>query len=225
MQIKTVLYVIYFGELPEDICGLTLNTGDVIINGRYLNSIYSKNGILNKKISLCAIFLVLLHEMSHILTRKVKETCDKETASNSFIESEDLDSINTKSFKFIRPQRLDNIFPLGENKIMNEYEEINKNYKKNIGSSHNTSIKKEKKKLNESGQYFDYHFYHSKKYTQITKDEADFFMNLQNYNLSETEYYEALKSLYSRRNKNQKGYLFKRNNLVISLPILRCGFH
>ena len=216
---------IYFGELPEDICGLTLNTGDVIINGRYLNSIYNNNAALSKKLSLCAIFLVLLHELSHILTRKVKEKCDKKAASNSFIESEDLDTIDTKSFKFINLQTLDNIFPLSKNKILNEYEKINEKYKQSTGSSQNTQNKKLKSKLNESGQYFDYHFYHSQTYTQITKDEADFFLNLNNYNLSETDYYDALKSLYSKRNKNVKGYLFKRNNLVFALPIVRCGFH
>lgn len=218
---------IYFGELPENLCGITLFTGDVIINGKYLNPIYSTNKsiIAYRKQSLCAIFLVILHELCHILTRIVKNKCDRKAAKNAFIESEDIDSIKTNSFKFIKLKNLKCIFLYWKNKILDEFQIINEKYQKNIGSTQNTSNNKKKTtKINESGNFFDYNFFHSKKYTEITKNEANFFLDLKNYDLSETQYYNALKVLYNKRNNRSQGYLFKSNNLAAAFPIAKCGF-
>ena len=87
---------IYFAELHEKICEFTIYTVDVIINAKYLNGIYSDDNPIKYECLAC-IFLTILYELAHCLTRILKKL-NKNT--NQFSLSVDLDSnINIKKIE------------------------------------------------------------------------------------------------------------------------------
>ena len=205
---------IYFGELPENICGVTLYSGDVIINGKYLNLIYSKNKKnkdIFKKQAVCSIFLTLLHEFSHILVRLIKAKLPNKNVKNQFVESEDLSSINEpdSNLKNYKLKELQTIFSWKKNKIIAQFDSLIKDYNKTTKSK-NTVAKN--KGLNESGKFFDYNLYGIDSYFDLTKDESDFFLNMNSFDKTNKKYYDNLQKLYNKRNKNSKGYPFKTIN-------------
>ncbi len=205
---------IYFGELPEDICGLTLYTGDVIINAKYLNLIYSGNTIsdLSKNQAICSIFLTLLHEFSHILVRLVKAQLKNNAKSNQFEVSEDQNSpINepNSGMKTYIIKEFPNIFAGKGNKIIDEFSELINDYRTNIGGKKNTS-QNMKGGINESGEFFDYHLFGIKSYFDLTENESNYFLNLNNFKGSIDSYYKKLKMLYDQRKTITKSFPFKR---------------
>jgi hypothetical protein len=211
---------IFFGELPENVCALTLYTGDVIVNGKYLNLIYSeeKNNNIIKKQGVCVVFLSILHEFNHIITRKIKLLTKDITSVNTFIESEDLASVDESNFENITLKEFKQVFNSNENKISKEFKAIIADYNANINSNvkTNSTPNEEKKtnKFNESGDFFDFKLFHTKYYSDITESESNFFLNLENFTLTNKEYYERLKAVYKERetNNNQIGYRFKYNS-------------
>ena len=219
---------IYFGELPEDICGLTLYSGDVIINAKYLNWIYlnDKNSNLSKKQAVCSIFLTLLHEFSHILVRLVKSSISKRKNLNQFEESED--QIKTRApsstFKKYKIKEMGNIFAGKRNKILDEFDKLIDKYNKISGNKKFKIIKK--KGMNESGNFFDYNLFGIKSYFELTKKESDYFLNLKNFEKKDiTKYYKKLKDIYNLRKNNSKAFPFKSTNFQpYTISLGKCNF-
>lgn len=218
---------IYFGELPEDVCGLTLYTGDVIINGKYLNLIYLENinNDLCRRQAICSIFLTLLHELAHILVRLFKSKLKNKSSKNQFIESEDISPISEPSLelKNYKIQNLSNIFIWKKNKIANQFNALIDKYKKKLRKK-NVIINQKRKGMNEYGKFFDYNLFGIDSYFDLTEDESDFFLNLNNFNVSFAKYYKSLKNVYNLRQSHIKGYPFKSNiNNKYAFPIGKCN--
>ena len=223
---------IYFGELSEDICGLTIYSGDVIINAKYLNWIYSNDKDINsrKKQAFCSIFLTLLHEFSHILVRLVKSEIIKKKAKNNqfnqFEASEVQSTIRApySGMKNYKIKQITNIFTGKKNKIIDEFDIIIKNY--NQIARKKTYSQNQKKGINESGQYFDLNFYGIELYNDLTEEEADFFLNLDNYKKNGIKnYYKELKNVYDKRDNKSKGLQFKSTNIEpYTIDFGKCNF-
>lgn len=220
---------ICFGELPEDICGLTLYSGDVIINAKYLNWIYSNDKDINsrKKQALCSIFLTLLHEFCHILVRLVKSTINKKKAKiNQFEENEDQSIIRAPNsgMKNYKIKKIANIFTGEKNKIIDEFDILINNYNKITGKK--TSPKNQKTDINESGRFFDLYFYGIESYCDLTNEEADFFLNLKNFEKNGIKnYYQKLKNVYNMRDNKSKGIRFKLTNFEpYTISLGKCNF-
>ena len=220
---------ICFGELPEDICGLTLYSGDVIINAKYLNWIYSNDKDINsrKKQALCSIYLTLLHEFCHILVRLVKSTINKKKAKiNQFEENEDQSIIRAPNsgMKNYKIKKIANIFTGKKNKIIDEFDILINNYNKITGKK--TSPKNQKTGINESGRFFDLYFYGIESYCDLTNEEADFFLNLKNFEKNGIKnYYQKLKNVYNMRDNKSKGIRFKLTNFEpYTISLGKCNF-
>ena len=218
---------IFFGELPEDICGLTLYTGDVIINAKYLNLIYleEKKNDFNKEQAICSIFLTLLHELAHILMRLMNSEINNDTFKNAFNESEDLAPIldPAQILSNYKIQTLPVSFLGRKNKIIAQFNKIIDDYGKIVNKKKHA--RKKKTGLNESGKFFDYNLFGIESYFDLTKKESNFFLNLKNFNQSEGNYYKNLKNIYNMRTNKSKGYPFKEtnsNDYAVSLGI--CNF-
>ena len=220
---------ICFGELPEDICGLTLYSGDVIINAKYLNWIYSNDKDINsrKKQALCSIYLTLLHEFCHILVRLVKSTINKKKEKiNQFEENEDQSIIRAPNsgMKNYKIKKIANIFTGEKNKIIDEFDILINNYNKITGKK--TSPKNQKTVINESGRFFDLYFYGIESYCDLTNEEADFFLNLKNFEKNGIKnYYQKLKNVYNMRDNKSKGIRFKLTNFEpYTISLGKCNF-
>ena len=221
---------IYFGELPEDICGLTLYSGDVIINAKYLNWIYSNNNNsnLSKKQAVCSIFLTLLHEFSHILVRLVKSrinNSNKNININQFEESEDLipGSAPNSILKGYKIKGTTNIFAGKKNQIIDEFNKLIDKYNKISGKK--TFKKNKKKGMNESGNFFDYNLFGIKSYFELTQKESDYFLNLKNFNTNIRDYYKKLKYVYNQRKSNSRAFPFKLANFQpYAISFGKCNF-
>ena len=204
---------IYFGELHYSICGLTVSTGDIIINIRFLNGIYSNYNLIKEECLAC-IFLTILHELAHILTRILK---GKKRFQNQFICSVDLNKkkirgINLKEISFIP---IDN----NENEIIEEFEKImgELNMVIDLKAINDNNI------FNESGDYFDYNIFYTKSYCQITKEEARYFLNLENFNVNEKDYRKNLENLYNKRRIGitQTAFPIKQNRILFINSIIK----
>lgn len=220
---------IYFGQLPEDICGLTLYSGDVIINAKYLNWIYSEDKDINsrKKQAVCSIFLTLLHEFSHILVRLVKSMIsDKKVTINQFEASEDqsITRAPNSGMKNYKIKIIPNIFAGKKNKIIDEFGILINKYNNITGKK--TSTKNKKTGINESGRFFDLHFYGIESYCDLTKEESDFFLNLNNFEKKGIKnYYQELKDVYNMRDNKSKGIRFKSTNFEpYTISFGKCNF-
>ena len=194
---------IYFAELDNHICGFTIYTGDIVINGRYLNGIYSESSKFKFECLAC-IFLTILHELAHCLTRILKRK--NNYFQNQFSRSID---INNDTIKQIKIKSVEyNISK--ENEVTNNFnniiEELNNLFEeKNLDTDDDN-------KINESGNYFDLNMFYNKYYKEITKDEAMFFLNLKNYDVEEKDYKINLTNLYYKRNENKESYCLKSTN-------------
>ena len=222
---------IYFGELPEDICGLTLYSGDVIINAKYLNWIYSnnKNSNLSKKQAVCSIFLTLLREFSHILVRLVKSMINNRNKNiniNQFEESEDLipGSAPNSILKGYNIKGTTNIFAGKKNQIVDEFNKLIDKYNKISGKK--TFKKNTKKGMNEHGDFFDYNLFGIKSYFELTQKESDYFLNLKNFeNTNIQDYYKKLKNVYNLRKSNSRAFPFKSTNFQpYAISFGKCNF-
>ena len=91
-----------------------------------------------------------------------------------------------------------------------------------------TNEENKEDQFNESGNYFDYNLFYNKTYNIITRPEAEFFLNINNYNnvesyggIDESIYREKLEKLYQNRlNKGYKGFclkLIKRNSEPVTI--------
>ena len=79
--------------------------------------------------------------------------------------------------------------------------------------------------MNKSGTYFDSYMFYNENYDLIRKDEAEYFLKLENYNVSEDKYINNLETLFNnRKNKNIKGYIFKQKKSIKSMIIGRCAW-
>ena len=206
---------IYFAELPKNICGLTIYTGDIIISAKYLNGIYSNSSTIKLECLAC-IFLTILHELAHCLTRIIK---GKKNKQNPFSNSVDL---NDKKIRQIKIEPVNSYMSGEENKITKNFSDIMKELNNNFKKKNII----DKKKINESGSYFDLNMFYNKKYREITKNEAEYFLNLENYKVNEKKYKENLKNLFDKRkNVNQMGVRFKQTDSLIddSLSIGKCA--
>ena len=78
--------------------------------------------------------------------------------------------------------------------------------------------------MNEYGKFFDYNLFGIDSYFDLTEDESDFFLNLNNFNVSFAKYYKSLKNVYNLRQSHTKGYPFKSNiNNKYAFPIGICN--
>ena len=78
--------------------------------------------------------------------------------------------------------------------------------------------------MNEYGKFFDYNLFGIDSYFDLTEDESDFFLNLNNFNVSFAKYYKSLKNVYNLRQSIIKGIPFKSNiNNKYAFPIGICN--
>jgi hypothetical protein len=197
---------IYFGELLSDICGISIHSGDIIINTKYLNGIYSECSPIKLE-CLAAIFLTILHELSHILVRIINDLL----LNKNYSKSVDLNTEKNNEEKKIELQEPDKLYKSKDEEekiritIENIMEKLNRNFK-------TTKTNKENKEnqFNESGEYFDNNLFYNKNYNIITLSEAQFFLNLENYDYDEPKYKSKLENVYKiRSNKSEKGFCLK----------------
>ena len=156
---------IYFSDLPTEICGVTISTGDIYISSDYLMEALGKTDealSLTKEdkqyyilTAICKIYLTLLHEFAHKLhyiVRKDKVKLESENwKKNFFIRSEE-SSINIFDY-------YSDIY--GNNNNINF---INKN--SNIHKNSN----------NESGDFFDEELYDGEPFKEIIHNTINFFL-------------------------------------------------
>ena len=100
-------------------------------------------------------------------------------------------------------------------------EKLNKNFK-------TTKTNKENKEnqFNESRNFFDNNLFYNKNYNIITHSEAQFFLDLGNYDCNEPTYKSKLENLYKiRLNKREKGFRLKvrKSNLEKAITIGKCA--
>ena len=199
---------IYFAELYENICGFTIYTGDVVINAKYLNGIYSDSSPIKFECLAC-IFLTILHELAHCLTRILKKLSNNK---NQFSRSVDLNSNKNIKEIDIKSGKSFKIYVKNEvtTKFSNIMEELNKDFKKDKEDKiEKSNIEVNDNSFNESGSSFDYSMFYNKKYEEITEEEAKYFLTLDNYNIKESKFKSNLKKLYKRNNSSSFTYRIK----------------
>jgi hypothetical protein len=199
---------IYFAELYENICGFTIYTGDVVINAKYLNGIYSDSSPIKFECLAC-IFLTILHELAHCLTRILKKLnqnknqFSRSVDLNSNKNIEEIDIKSGKSFKFYEKNEV-------TTKFSNIMEELNKDFKKDKEDKiEKSNIEVNDNSFNESGSFFDLNMFYNKIYEEITEEEAKYFLTLENYNIKESKFKSYLKKLYKRNNSSSFTYRIK----------------
>ena len=199
---------IYFAELYENICGFTIYTGDVVINAKYLNGIYSDSSPIKFECLAC-IFLTILHELAHCLTRILKKLnqnknqFSRSVDLNSNKNIEEIDIKSGKSYKFYVKNEV-------TTKFSNIMEELNKDFKKDKEDKiEKSNIEVNDNSFNESGSFFDLNMFYNKKYEEITEEEAKYFLTLENYNIKESKFKSYLKKLYKRNNSSSFTYRIK----------------
>ena len=77
LKIKIKNYIesheIYFLSFEDNIHGLTIHTGDIFINLKYIKEYFDINNESNKLIIRSKIVMVFLHELNHGLIREIEE--------------------------------------------------------------------------------------------------------------------------------------------------------
>ena len=213
---------IYFGELLSDICGISIHSGDIIINAKFLNGIYSECSPINLQ-CLAAIFLTILHELAHILVRILNDLL----LNKNYSKSVDLNTEKNNEENIIELQEPDKLYKSKDEEekiritIENIMEKLNKNFK-----TTKTNKDNKENQFNESRNFFDNNLFYNKNYNIITRSEAQFFLNLGNYDCDEPIYKSKLENLYKiRLNKREKGFRLKvrKSNLEKAITIGKCA--
>lgn len=89
-------YYIYFCELPSNIYGLTIHTGNIYIKSNYLYEYYNEKTPDAKIIIREKIILNIAHELTHALVREISGTMKR----NFFIKSNNNNKEKNKEIKF-----------------------------------------------------------------------------------------------------------------------------
>ena len=213
---------IYFGELLSDICGISIHSGDIIINAKYLNGIYSECSPIKLE-CLAAIFLTILHEFAYILVRILNDLL----LNKNYSKSVDLNTEKNNEENIIELQEPDKLYKSKDEEekiritIENIMEKLNKNFK-----TTKTNKDNKENQFNESRNFFDNNLFYNKNYNIITHSEAKFFLDLGNYDCDEPIYKSKLENLYKiRLNKREKGFRLKvrKSNLEKAITIGKCA--
>ena len=163
---------IYFCDMPKGICGITVCSGDIFINAKYMQeSIHEINDQFYNYVGVSKIFLTLLHEYAHKLHYiiRAEENVNNKDYCNFFVKTfikktdkifKYLDTINVKD----KNDYIDtNLKKLEEN----EFEE-----KILYSNLHEEPIIKI-----ESGNFFDKEIYLGQNRKDVTKNICRFFMS------------------------------------------------
>ena len=177
---------IYFTDLPNDICGVTISNGDIYIRGDFLKealggtrqfkSLSGKDKLIYKLTAICKIYLTLLHEYAHKIHYLVRKEGREE--DNFFEHSEEMNSES----EFFYYENLDGD-KSKRKRNQNMHDKIHLN-----------------QVFNESGEYFDRELYIGTELNTITLETANFFLfeKSNNYKL----YQGKLQGLINSTNKN-----------------------
>jgi hypothetical protein len=98
MKIKKYIecHEIYFASFENNIHGLTIHTGDIFINLKYIKEFFDKKNEKNKLIIRTKIIMVFLHELNHGIIREI----DLGKKSNFFNNSKKNKDGGKKELKF-----------------------------------------------------------------------------------------------------------------------------
>lgn len=115
LKIKIKNYIesheVYFSSFEDNIHGLTIHTGDIFINLKYIKEYFDINNKSNKLIIRTKIVMVFLHELNHGLIRDI----DEEKKGNFFNNSKKNKANGKTELKFKGLNKGDLFFlPLNE---------------------------------------------------------------------------------------------------------------
>ena len=200
---------IYFCDMPNNTCGLTISNGDIYIAGDYLcealgeteeyKNLKTRNSQIYYKFkAICKIYLTLLHEFSHklhYLIRK-KQSKNDEWKDNFFDHSEEINSDN----KLIYFKDLSGSKSL---QTKNDYKNLHKN---NI--------------IDESGDFFDRELYLGIPFSGVDNKISKYFL----CNRCD-EYKTYIKNLNDLKNSfNQKSNRSSVSKFKIADDSSKCHF-
>lgn len=199
---------IYFCDLPNNTCGITISNGNIYVSGAYLYEALGKtkeyqslkkkdDKLYYKYTAICKIYLTLLHEFAHKLHYVIRRKQTKNSWKNNFFDHSE--EINTEN-------KLEYYINLNSNNFRvqseNEYKSIHNN-----------------NDLDESGDFFDRELYLGESLLEVNKDICEFFL------FSRCSTYSGyIRKLQNLKKNIYNSIRFSNSRFKIILNRARCHF-
>ena len=164
---------IYFIDSPKDILGMTICSGDIFINGKFMEeAIYETNDQLYNYVGIAKIYLTLLHEIAH----KLQYIIRAESNSNN----KEYCNFFVKTFRVKKDKNFGYITSIQKN-VNENYDYKIENFKRLEMDEFNKIILFDNlhpsiEKI-ESGDFFDNEIYLGQTKNYVTKNICKFFLS------------------------------------------------